>query len=125
MLLENQRRISNESAFGLITNVKKRRRKQTMTPENFCYWLQGYIEISRATNQALVITDKEVKVIEDHLKLVFKKETPNRSVSGVELAHGYPIQFTCHSNYANQPNKNSDIFPNNAGIVNIRDNASC
>lgn len=57
----------------------KLRLESNMTAENFCYWLQGYIEISRANGQPIVITDKEVQVIEDHLKLIFKKEIPIRS----------------------------------------------
>lgn len=45
-----------------------------MTPENFCYWLQGFIEIGNPEN----ITAAEIQVIKDHLQLVFKKETPVR-----------------------------------------------
>lgn len=43
-----------------------------MTPENFCYWLQGYMEL---TAPGMINSDQR-KVIEEHLKLVFKKETP-------------------------------------------------
>ena len=42
-----------------------------MTPENFCYWLQGYFEISR--NETL--SKENVSQIKEHLELVFKKET--------------------------------------------------
>lgn len=47
-----------------------------MTPRDFCYWLQGYLEISGAR----VLEEFEVQVIRDHLKLVFSKETPDRSI---------------------------------------------
>lgn len=45
-----------------------------MTPRDFCYWLQGHLEISGAR----VLEEFEVQVIRDHLKLVFSKETPDR-----------------------------------------------
>jgi hypothetical protein len=76
-----------------------------MTPENFCYWLQGYFEISRATGQPLVVTDKEIKVIEEHLQLVFKKETRASQPSDV-----FKVTSVITSN---SPNKNGDIFPTN------------
>lgn len=44
-----------------------------MTPENFCYWLQGYIELSNCQN----LTPEQIQMIRDHLQLVFKKETPS------------------------------------------------
>ena len=43
-----------------------------MTPENFCYWLRGYLEISGYTS----ITDEQLKEISNHLDLVFIKLTP-------------------------------------------------
>jgi hypothetical protein len=42
-----------------------------MTPEQFTYWLQGYSEI--AASQP---SPEQWKIIQDHLQLVFKKETP-------------------------------------------------
>ena len=47
-----------------------------MTAEQFTYWLQGYFEI----NDPERISPLETKIIKDHLALVFKKETPNRTV---------------------------------------------
>jgi len=46
-----------------------------MTPENFCYWLQGYIELENPGK----ISAEKTQVIKDHLNLVFKKETPVRN----------------------------------------------
>ncbi len=47
-----------------------------MTPEQFCYWLQGYFEISGFED----INLKASRVIRDHLKQVFDKQTPDRGV---------------------------------------------
>lgn len=44
-----------------------------MTPEQFCYWLQGFAEIKGGWEEP---TAQEWKVIKDHLELVFKKVTP-------------------------------------------------
>ena len=43
-----------------------------MTPENFTYWLQGFAEISESKG----LSEKQWMIVQDHLKLVFKKETP-------------------------------------------------
>lgn len=46
-----------------------------MTPEQFCYWLQGFAEITGANQPP---TAEQWKVINDHLQAVFKKVTPPR-----------------------------------------------
>lgn len=38
-----------------------------MTPENFCYWLQGYFEIADPKS----LSEKELEMIKNHLNLVF------------------------------------------------------
>lgn len=43
-----------------------------MTPEQFCYWLQGYTEVHGGTP-----TEQQWRVIKDHLQEVFHKKTPN------------------------------------------------
>ncbi len=40
-----------------------------MTPENFCYWLQGYFEIS----QTKELTKEQIDIIQTHLDFVFNK----------------------------------------------------
>jgi len=45
-----------------------------VTPEQFCYWLQGRAEMQPDNPPSA----EEWKIISDHLKLVFKKETPTR-----------------------------------------------
>ena len=47
-----------------------------MTPENFVYWLQGFMELQNPET----ISSEQVEIIQDHLNLVFKKETPIRKV---------------------------------------------
>lgn len=46
-----------------------------MTPNDFCYWLKGYFELSGTTQ----LTDTQLTIIKDHLNLVFTKATPNRT----------------------------------------------
>ena len=50
-----------------------------MSPENFCYWLQGYFELQLKVGGDAhnVLSSLQVQQIRDHLQLVFKKETPS------------------------------------------------
>jgi hypothetical protein len=47
-----------------------------MTPENFCYWLRGFFELevltSNKPDMPPNLTDRQVKVISDHLASVFE-----------------------------------------------------
>lgn len=43
-----------------------------MTPEQFVYWLQGYSEVAGERPSA-----DQWKAIQDHLKIVFHKVTPD------------------------------------------------
>jgi hypothetical protein len=47
--------------------------KPKMTPLEFCYWLQGFMEISDPKTVDVVQTE----IIREHLGLVFNKETRN------------------------------------------------
>ena len=38
-----------------------------MNAEDFCYWLQGHFELS----EAKTITEEQIKIIQNHLDLVF------------------------------------------------------
>lgn len=42
-----------------------------MTPENFCYWLQGLFEVKNPDT----LNRAETAMIKEHLKLVFEKRT--------------------------------------------------
>lgn len=46
--------------------------KMIMAPDQFAYWLQGFVEM----NPNVMPTEKQWCVIQEHLKLVFKKVTP-------------------------------------------------
>ena len=48
-----------------------------MTPEQFCYWLQGFAEMNQ---ESASITDQQWLIIKDHLQTVFTKVTPDRKV---------------------------------------------
>ena len=41
-----------------------------MTPENFCYWLQGHVELNNENP-----TQEQWDCIKEHLQTVFKKQT--------------------------------------------------
>lgn len=47
-----------------------------MTPEQFVYWLQGYLEITKDE----MIDKDQTQIIKEHLSLVFHKVTPTVSV---------------------------------------------
>lgn len=46
-----------------------------MTPEQFTYWLQGFVELNGA-----LPNETQWLQIKDHLKLVFEKRTPTYPV---------------------------------------------
>lgn len=43
-----------------------------MNERDFCYWLQGFVELTEADN----ISPEQWQAVKDHLKLVFEKKTP-------------------------------------------------
>lgn len=45
-----------------------------MKADNFCYWLQGFIELGDPDK----ITQEQMKEIRDHLKIVFKYDIDTR-----------------------------------------------
>ena len=68
-----------------------------MTPENFCYWLQGFIEMSGLhIDCPISITPRQVEIIKDHLKLVFEKKTPDIiAPNNIQQNPEQPLVFTC------------------------------
>lgn len=52
-----------------------------MTEKDFVYWLQGFFEISQEEK----LSKKQVQIIRDHLELVLKKETPNRTLEDLKF----------------------------------------
>lgn len=47
-----------------------------MTSLEFCYWLQGFLEITQ-NDRFRHLNNEQIKIVEDHLKLVFEKKTPD------------------------------------------------
>jgi hypothetical protein len=45
-----------------------------MTSRDFCFWLQGYLEIETAGGEEPLINRAQVACIQRHLQLVFKHE---------------------------------------------------
>lgn len=79
-----------------------------MSPENFCYWLQGFIEVENPMN----IGENQTKIIKDHLQLVFKKETPKYHSVDLKLDN-------YKTNQGFNLNLNKDLFPS------FNSNVSC
>lgn len=52
-----------------------------MTPENFCYWLQGWFELNRTIDHQEGATQETMKMIETHLGYVFKEIELNKTTS--------------------------------------------
>lgn len=42
-----------------------------MKATEFCYWLQGYLEITFTRKKHLTLTTEQVKVIQKHLNMIF------------------------------------------------------
>lgn len=54
-----------------------------MAPQEFCYWLQGFFELKKTIDHCDGATPETMQMIEDHLKLVFDKVTPDISLDRV------------------------------------------
>lgn len=52
-----------------------------MTPQEFCYWLQGFFEIASESNAKVTLTQGQVDMIQRHLNLVFTNVTKTK-ISG-------------------------------------------
>jgi hypothetical protein len=74
-----------------------------MNEKEFCYWLKGYFEISNSKK----LNEEQVKILKDHLELVFTKVTPDYSnISKINFTPGF-------RNLNPQPsNLEYPIFPN-------------
>lgn len=85
-----------------------------MTPEQFCYWLQGAFEIL-PDNMELDIT--QLQVIKDHLATVFTKVTPERreptyckAVIPQEVIQDFNAQVEATQNKLNAGTLNTALF---------------
>ena len=59
-----------------------------MTSEQFAYWLQGFVEINGGKQP----TKEQWQIIQDHLKTIFHKVTPDYSSS--QLGWAMPNDFS-------------------------------
>jgi len=64
-----------------------------MTSRDFCFWLQGYIEVAASHQAVRGLTDEQFATVRRHLALVFKHEI-DPSMGGplhqavLDAAHG-------------------------------------
>ncbi len=58
-----------------------------MSPENFCYWLRGYIELNSENNPGL--SPDQLKKVSEHLSLVLR-EVPKGIVT-MDPGNPFPI----------------------------------
>lgn len=61
-----------------------------MEAKDFCYWLQGYLEMSSVKT----LNEQELQILRDHLKLVFEKVTPTYTQQISQGIAGQIIQAT-------------------------------
>jgi hypothetical protein len=94
----------------------------TMSPENFCYWLQGYVELNKAEGTtARSLSVQQMECVQDHLALVLDKKTPE-----VKRGYGYdphpihlpkvkvppsPLDEVAPSNYKFAPSTTPETIP--------------
>ena len=67
--------------------------EEKMTPEQFVYWLNGYLEMENPKTLGL----KQTKMIKDHLNIVFNKVTPKRN-PGISPNNTNSNSFPLHHN---------------------------
>lgn len=76
-----------------------------MTPDQFCYWLQGFFELrSEGLSPGVGLTTQQIEMIEEHLRLVFKNVTKGGQSDGslkpkIESDNGVAAEsfMTCSS----------------------------
>jgi len=72
-----------------------------MSPESFCFWLQGYFKISGRKE----LTSEQVAVVQEHLNLVFKKITTKKveSFMTTNAPHGKTAVVICPEEDSDAP----------------------
>jgi len=75
-----------------------------MNITNFCYWLQGYFEITNVSN--IEISKSRLKIIKDHIKIVEEE----RDVS--KCAKDFFYEFKGFLNFSNKESLNSEETKN-------------
>ena len=82
-----------------------------MTSDQYCFWLQGFFEISGQNE----LTPQQVQIIKDHLTLVFNKVTPPYPTG--EITPDSSIKFP---NVITRSNISCSINPNNDPPIGFR-----
>lgn len=99
-----------------------------MTPENFCYWLQGVMEVVDPQE----LNREQVEIIKEHLQLVFKKETKLKLTEGKidfndytgfspDLLYGDALGFPVKLNETPKPNDEYGMNLDNIPICSHND----
>ena len=70
-----------------------------MTPENFCYWLNGYVDLV-----GYAPTEAQWECIKDHLILVFKQEVKPVSPTVIEEYKEFDGEISVRQNLNTSPN---------------------
>lgn len=60
-----------------------------MTATEFCYWLRGFVELAEPRG----MSERQVKIMNDHLDLVLRKETPRRGGDEAPSLESYRAVF--------------------------------
>ena len=88
-----------------------------MTPDQFVYWLQGYLELEDAKNCHITsdgphtsLNPDQVKVIQDHIRLVLTKATPEPA-SWPLPGTGEPFPNYPGVTYCASKNTSDDFIP--------------
>lgn len=64
-----------------------------MTSDQFCFWAQGFFELTDAKS----LDEKQTQILKDHLALVFNKVTPNyygQDYGGIKLLNDAEAAIT-------------------------------
>lgn len=63
-----------------------------MTPEQFCYWLQGFFEISDED----ILTFEQTKIVTEHLRKALNKDQPTKTpfITGLVHSDNLPSDFS-------------------------------
>ena len=69
--------------------------EEKMTPEQFTYWLQGFMEMAEPEK----LSKKQLSMIKDHLALVFKKKTPDYNITVSESTEQISVPPLGHQPY--------------------------
>lgn len=61
-----------------------------MTPRDFVYWIQGFLEIQNPDK----INAEQVQIIKEHIRLVLTKETLDFTYKFPNYTDEYPIEVS-------------------------------